>query len=61
MSAPDDLYLLTREDVARRLGCSERTVDKLREAGQLEAVKLGSRVRITGKSLASYIASLPAA
>lgn len=61
MTTPDDLRLLTRRQVADLLAISERDVDRLRVSGDLDAVKVGSRIRITWASVATYRASLPAA
>lgn len=58
MTAP---LLLTRKAAAESLGVSERYIDVLRDRGDLTAVKVGSRTRITAESLTRYVRSLPAA
>ena len=58
MTAP---LLLTRKSAAESLGVSERYIDVLRDRGDLIAVKVGSRTRITAESLTRYVRSLPAA
>lgn len=51
--------LLDFEDVARRLGCSRRTVERLAATGSLPVVRLGSMPRVRSSDLAEYIATLP--
>jgi excisionase family DNA binding protein len=48
-----DVYL-SRKDAARRLGCSTRTIDRLREEGELEEFTVGSRVVIEIASILAY-------
>jgi excisionase family DNA binding protein len=49
---------ISKSEAAERLGCSEKTIDRLRAAGELVAMKRGSktqgRVRIDAASLAAY-------
>ena len=60
MTTPAPL-LLTRKAAADSLGVSERYIDILRNRGDLDAVKVGTRTRITAESLTRYVRSLPAA
>lgn len=57
--------MATKTEVAGFLGVSVRTVDRLRETGELETVLVGRRsVRITVSSVAHYLerqANAPAA
>jgi len=48
--------LLTREDVAKRLQLSTRTIDRLVAAGQLKVVRLGTNVRVRAEDLEAFIA-----
>ena len=43
--------LLTTEDVAKLLGCSEAAVRKWRSQGRLKAVKLGRLVRFRAQDV----------
>ena len=53
---PPDIASYPRKRVAKALECSERTIDRLVQAGELEAYKLRERgVRITQTSLREYI------
>lgn len=45
---------LSRKDAARRLGCSTRTIDRLREDGELEESTVRSRVVIEIASILAY-------
>jgi excisionase family DNA binding protein len=47
--------LLTREEAAERLQVSIRTLDTLRAAGKLRAVKVKRRVRFHPDALDAYI------
>ena len=53
--------LMTRRQVAEHLAIGERAVDKLREDGTPQAVKVGSRVRVTWESVDAYRRPLPPA
>ena len=48
------LDLLPVGEVAQRLRCSTKTVNRLVAAGELKRVKMGGSVRITPESLAAY-------
>ena len=57
--APDE-SLLTQQEVARKLRLSLRSVERARELGQLETVRVGEnggRIRITQRSVERYAAS----
>jgi excisionase family DNA binding protein len=49
---------ISKQEAAERLGCSAKTIDRLRAAGELHAVKRGSktqsRIRIEAASLEAY-------
>ena len=48
--------MLTKQDVAEKLGCSVQTVHNLIRAGELEAIKVRKRmVRIHPEALAEYL------
>jgi excisionase family DNA binding protein len=47
----------SRAQVAELLGCSLRTVDYLRESGELKFVKLGKSVKFPVKSLETFCKS----
>ena len=49
--------LLTREDVAKRLNCSLRKVDLMREKNGLPCIKIGAMVRIDEEQLFKWLAS----
>lgn len=51
----DPERLLTREEAADRLRISVRTLDTLRAAGEIRAVKVKRRVRFHPDALESYI------
>ncbi len=53
--------LLTYEEAAQRLRCSERTVDRLVASGELKNVAIGRRRLIHSADLAEYVDSLRAA
>lgn len=53
--------LMTRRQVAEYLAIGEQGVDRLRENGTLQAVKVGARVRITWESVDAYRRALPPA
>lgn len=50
--------LLTYEEAAQRLRCSERTVDRLVAGGDLKTVAIGKLRRIHVADLAEYVDSL---
>jgi excisionase family DNA binding protein len=45
---------LSKQNAARRLDVSTKTIDRLRAAGELESIRVGSRVRIKIASLEAY-------
>jgi excisionase family DNA binding protein len=49
---------ISKQQAAERLGCSAKTIDRLRAAGELHAVKRGSktqsRIQIEAASLQAY-------
>ena len=47
--------LLTREEAAERLQVSVRTIDTLRAAGEIQAVKVKRRVRFHPDALDAYV------
>ncbi len=47
--------LLTVDEAAEILSCHPKTIRRLLAAGKLEGGKIGSSVRITSKSLDTYI------
>jgi excisionase family DNA binding protein len=47
--------LLTREEVARQLNISLRTVDRVRRRGLLPAVQIGKAVRFDPRVVAQFI------
>jgi len=54
--APDGLdALLTREEAAERLGISERTLDDMADAGEIQPVRIRGRVLYAPDTLESYI------
>ncbi len=57
-AAPSAL-LLTRHQVMDALGVSGATLQKLLNAGQLDARKLGAKTVVTAASLNAYIERLP--
>jgi len=48
------LDLLTKSDVAARLGCSPKKVQRLADAGELTRERYGSLARYTPESVAAY-------
>ena len=58
MTAP---LLYTRRAAADILGVSERTIDRLRDENLIIAVKVGTQIRITAKSVERYVRTLPRA
>jgi excisionase family DNA binding protein len=53
--------VLRPDEVAAVLRCSVKTIYRLSEAGKLEAVKLGSRIRITRRGLLAFLGLEPQA
>jgi len=57
MANPETTWI-SKSKAAERLGCSEKTIDRLRTAGELVAMKRGSkaqaRVKIDVASLEAY-------
>jgi excisionase family DNA binding protein len=48
--------LLSREAVAKHLGCGRRSVDKIIERGELRTILVGQRmIRIPAESLTVYL------
>jgi len=56
MTAPDPL-LLTIPETAEVLAISARTVERLLHRGELARVRIGSSVRVSVRSIESFIAS----
>lgn len=56
-----DPILVSQKRAAELLGCTERRIHQLRAAGDLDAVKDGSSVRIVYASIVAYVATLRAA
>jgi excisionase family DNA binding protein len=52
--AMDTGRYLSKKKAARRLDVSEKTIDRLRQAGELQAIKVRGCVRITLASLLAY-------
>ena len=49
--------LTTRADVAKRLGVSAKTVDRLRQAGTLRSYHIRRSVRLDNDQVSAYILS----
>ena len=50
---------LSRRQAAEAMNVSEQTIDRLREAGQIQSFRVGKRkIGISAESLAAYIASI---
>lgn len=49
--------LLTKTDVAHRLGVSEKTVDRLVASGKLGAQRVGGRYKFSAEDIERYLAS----
>lgn len=47
--------LLDERDVARRLGCSDYTIKRLRKTGQLPFLRIGRLIKFREEDLADYI------
>jgi excisionase family DNA binding protein len=47
--------LFTKQEAARRLGCSVVTVDKLRRSGDLPCHKIGALVKFTDEDLTVFL------
>lgn len=56
-ASQDPLALITGKEAARLLGCCERTLWKMREAGKIRCVKIGVAVRFTRAEIARFIES----
>ena len=55
---PPDLTSYPPRDCASALNCSDRTIRRLIQAGELEAFRIGGRgIRITESSIRKYIVS----
>lgn len=52
---PNAVRLLTRIDVAERLGVSMKTVDRMLRRGELRAIRLGAAVRIDPRDVEDLI------
>lgn len=49
--------LITGKEAARLLGCCERTLWKMREAGKIRCVKIGVAIRYTRTEIDRFIES----
>ena len=47
--------LLTSKEVAEHLKCTERTIQNLRDRGELEFVRIGRLIRYTQHQLENYL------
>ena len=56
VAGPDDGATLTTAEVAELLGCSARTVQRLRKAGRLRSVAVGRLRRFRPVDVAAYLA-----
>jgi excisionase family DNA binding protein len=56
----NDRVLVSIADAASTLGVCRDTINELRRAGKLEAVKIGSAVRITTESILAILDASPA-
>lgn len=56
MSSPTPSRMLSRDVVAKLLGISRQTVDRLIRSGELRAIKIGRRVLIPDDALDALIA-----
>lgn len=54
---PNQHVFLTREEVAKKLNCSLRKVDSMREKDGLPCIKIGGLVRIDEEQLFKWLAS----
>lgn len=55
LESPDTPQMLTKEEVADLLGVSERTVDKLIAANELQSLKIRRSRRIPAEAVESYV------
>lgn len=51
-------YLLTRAETAKRLSISVDTLDRIKGAGKIKAVNIGSRVYFTPDAIQSFVSRL---
>ncbi len=51
----DEIGLLTREQAAKRINCSQRNLHNLRVIGQLPYVKIGKLIRFIPADLDAYV------
>lgn len=56
MTPPSQPRMHSRDDVARFLGISKQTIDRLIRSGDLPALKIGRRVLISDADLQALIA-----
>lgn len=49
--------LVSEKEAARLLGCCERTVSRMRNAGQLKYVNLGKAVRYSREEIIRFVES----
>jgi excisionase family DNA binding protein len=47
--------LMTSVDVAKQLNCTVRTVQNLRDRGEIEFVRIGRLIRYTEQQLGNYL------
>ncbi len=52
---PEVVRLYSKQEVARLLHVSTRSVDRLRSGGELKAVKVRGRVRFRHRDVAAYV------
>jgi excisionase family DNA binding protein len=58
---PEKPVGLTRTQTAQRLGCHERSVDRLIREGRLKVYRIGVRVLVTTVSIERFVAGETAA
>ena len=51
----DEVRLLTREQAAKRINCSQRNLHNLRVGGQLPYVKIGKLIRFIPADVDEYV------
>lgn len=54
VTGEEDVRTITTVEAARRLGCSEPTVRRMRKAGKLETMELNGTTRVLLSSLINY-------
>lgn len=54
----DDLKLLTKAQVAKRLHVSVRSVERLVSSGELQALKVGGSTRFDPRDVVAYVDGL---